>query len=88
VPLYHRFYTIWDIIPLQKAVVLCDDISFGQELVPVACIADEGLLDSVHILADNSDGQNVMPWESFTYVVKPLLDQSVGRDTEVALSGT
>ncbi|GMY11618.1 histone-lysine N-methyltransferase SUVR5 isoform X1 [Fagus crenata] len=65
-----------------KAVVLCDDISFGQELVPVTCIADEGLLDSVHILPDSSDGQNVMPWESFTYVVKPLLDQSIGRDTE------
>ncbi|XP_062154230.1 histone-lysine N-methyltransferase SUVR5 isoform X2 [Alnus glutinosa] len=72
----------WGQNSIQKAVVLCDDISFGQELVPVACIADEGLLDSIHILADNSDGQNVMPWESFTYVKKPLLDQSVGRDTE------
>lgn len=66
----------------QKAVVLCDDISFGQELVPVVCVADEGLLDSVHILADSSDGQNVMPWESFTYVMKPLLDQSIAGDTE------
>jgi len=78
----------WGQNSIQKAVVLCDDISFGQELVPVACVADEGLLDSIHILADNSDGQNVMPWESFAYVKKPLLDQSVGHDTEVALSGT
>lgn len=67
---------------MQKAVVLCDDISFGQELVPVACVADEGLLGSVHILGDCSDGQNVMPWESFTYVMKPFLDQSICRDTE------
>lgn len=66
----------------DKAVVLCDDISFGQEQVPVACVADEGLSDSIHILEDNSDGQSFMPWESFTYVVKPLLDQSVVHDTE------
>ena len=71
---------------LQKDVVVCDDISFGQESVPIACVVDEDLLDSLHILADGSDGQITrysMPWESFTYVTKPLLDQSLGLDAEV-----
>lgn len=70
----------------QKDVVVCDDMSFGQESVPVACVVDEDLLDSLHILADGSDGQISrcpMPWESFTYVTKPLLDQSLGLDAEV-----
>lgn len=70
---------------LQKDVVVCDDISFGQESVPIACVVDEDLLDSLHILADGSDGQITrysMPWESFTYVTKPLLDQSLGLDAE------
>ena len=71
---------------LQKDVVVCDDISFGQESVPITCLVDEDLLDSLHILGDGSDGQATrcsMPWESFTYVTKPLLDQSLGLDTEV-----
>ncbi|KAG7993858.1 hypothetical protein I3843_01G027000 [Carya illinoinensis] len=67
---------------MQKAAVLCNDISFGQEPVPVACIANEGVLDSIHIRKDGSDCPNVMPWESFTYVMKLFQDQSAGRDTE------
>lgn len=74
---------------LQKAHVLCVDISFGQELVPVVCVADEGLLDSLPANVGNSNHQNAghsMPWESFTYIVKPTLDQSPGLDTEVTFS--
>ncbi|KAG2719951.1 hypothetical protein I3760_02G014500 [Carya illinoinensis] len=67
---------------MQNAAVLCNDISFGKEPVSVACVADEGLLDSVHILRDGSDGENAMPWERFTYVMKPFLDHSIGPDTE------
>lgn len=70
---------------MEKVSVLCDDISFGLESVPVVCIVDDGFSDSFHILMDSSDGQNTrcsMPWESFTYVVKPLLDHSLGIDTK------
>lgn len=76
--------------PKQKVTVLCPDISFGRETIPVACVADEDLLDSLRVFADGSDGQITkfpMPWESFTYVTKPLLDQSHGPDIEVSFMG-
>lgn len=71
----------------QNSLVLCDDISFGQELVPVPCVADNGILDSDPCLVASSDGQksrHSMPWESFTYITKPLLDQSLAPETEVS----
>ncbi|CAA0840892.1 Histone-lysine N-methyltransferase SUVR5 [Striga hermonthica] len=63
----------------EKNVVLCDDISFGLESVPVACVVDEVLLN-----AEGVDGQVEFsfPWESFTYVTKPVLDKSVLPETE------
>lgn len=72
----------------EKAVILCEDISFGQELVPVVCVADEGQRNSPYISLANSDGQNVgysMPWENFTYIKKPLLDKSLAIHSEVVL---
>ncbi|KAA8531784.1 hypothetical protein F0562_006499 [Nyssa sinensis] len=71
--------------PIQKTIILCDDISFGQESVPVACVVDENLLDSLHILSEGFDGQTTaypMPWEGFTYGMKPLLDQSLCLEAE------
>ncbi|KAL3583636.1 hypothetical protein D5086_014697 [Populus alba] len=71
--------------PKQKATVLCNDISFGKETIPVACVVDEDPLDSLHVLADGSDGQISnfpRPWETFTYVTGPLLDQSDSLDIE------
>lgn len=65
---------------VQRTIMLCDDISFGQESVPVACVVDENLLGSLYSLVDGSDGttnEHSLPWESFTYVMKPLLDQSL-----------
>ncbi|CAK9185457.1 unnamed protein product [Ilex paraguariensis] len=67
---------------IDRGIILCDDISFGQESVPITCLVDENLLGSLYILADGSDGQTTawsMPWESFTYVMKPVLDQSLGE---------
>ncbi|QCD90972.1 histone-lysine N-methyltransferase SUVR5 isoform X1 [Vigna unguiculata] len=68
---------------LQKAVVLCDDISFGKESIPVICVVDQELVHSLHI--NGCNGQNInpsRPWESFTYVTKPMLDQSLILDSE------
>lgn len=49
----------------------CRDISFGKESVPVAFVVD-----------DNESIKIPMPWESFNYVTKPLLDDSLALDTE------
>lgn len=67
---------------MQNVRVLCDDISFGQESIPVACVADIRVSDSDCIPVGSSDGHK--PWESFTYVTKPLLYQSLALDTQVA----
>ncbi|KAI4314897.1 hypothetical protein L6164_027760 [Bauhinia variegata] len=69
----------------QKAVVLCDDISFGKESVPVICVVDQELLRSFHVHADGSNVGSLnisMPWEGFTYITKPMLNQSVSLDSE------
>ncbi|KAL3378521.1 hypothetical protein AABB24_004444 [Solanum stoloniferum] len=66
--------------PSDKTILLCDDISFGQESVPITCVVEENLFASLHILADGSNGQittSSLPWESFTYATKSLIDQSV-----------
>ncbi|KAE8686006.1 Histone-lysine N-methyltransferase SUVR5 [Hibiscus syriacus] len=70
-------------LPMQKARVLCHDISFGKESVPVACVVDEGVCNSLNICGDDSNDQNAvssMPWESFTYVPKSLLNQFLQLD--------
>ncbi|KAJ4827585.1 hypothetical protein Tsubulata_004814 [Turnera subulata] len=64
--------------PNQKATVLCTDISVGKETLPVACVVDENLLDSIHVLQDGSDCHMTrlpMPWESFEYITRPMFDQ-------------
>ncbi|TYH29058.1 hypothetical protein ES288_A02G194200v1 [Gossypium darwinii] len=71
--------------PMQKASILCDDLSFGKESVPVACVVDEGLFDSVYISGLSSNEQNArssMPWENFIYVTNSSLDQSLDLDVE------
>ncbi|XP_010531200.1 PREDICTED: histone-lysine N-methyltransferase SUVR5 isoform X2 [Tarenaya hassleriana] len=57
----------------RKATVLCNDISFGQESVNVACAVD-----------DDDDGRmnEKRPWESFTYITKPMLNQSMNLENE------
>ncbi|XP_021718538.1 histone-lysine N-methyltransferase SUVR5-like isoform X1 [Chenopodium quinoa] len=63
---------------LQTTIILCDDISFGKEKVSVPCVVDKNLLDSLHNPTYDFDGQAFfMPWESFTYATKPLLDISL-----------
>ncbi|KAM7506941.1 hypothetical protein LguiA_017394 [Lonicera macranthoides] len=71
--------------PVQRSIILCDDISFGKESVPITCAVDENLLGSLNVLVDGSDGQNTpssMPWETYTYIMKPLLDRIHHVDAE------
>ncbi|KAL6526228.1 hypothetical protein OROMI_029868 [Orobanche minor] len=63
----------------ERNIVLCDDISFGREAVPIACVVDEVLLND-----EGNDGLNEysFPWESFSYVTKPMFDKSVVPESE------
>ncbi|CAN8287794.1 unnamed protein product [Cochlearia groenlandica] len=54
--------------PLGKTSVLCNDISFGKEPVPISCVVD--------FVVDSLSSEK--PWESFTYVTKSMVDSSTG----------
>lgn len=74
----------------QNGTVLCGDISFGLETIPVSCIVDNGILNSDPILVGHPEEQNSrpnIPWGSFTYITKPLLHHSLALDTEVIQIG-
>ncbi|KAE9613009.1 putative histone-lysine N-methyltransferase transcription factor C2H2 family [Lupinus albus] len=71
---------------LQKAVILCDDISFGKESVPVICVVDQELMYSLNV-SNEQDINSSMPWKSFTYVTKPNLDQSLSLDSKTPQLG-
>lgn len=68
-------------------IVLCEDVSFGKEPIPLACVIDENLK---HLLSVASDGtyvvqnsRNPLPWLRFTYVTERLLDPSLHFDLKV-----
>ncbi|KAK7252873.1 hypothetical protein RIF29_37126 [Crotalaria pallida] len=71
---------------VQKAIVLCDDISFGKESVPVICVVNQELLYSLNG-SNEQDIKSSMPWKSFTYVTKPIPDQSLSVDSETPQLG-
>ncbi|XP_051121071.1 histone-lysine N-methyltransferase SUVR5 [Andrographis paniculata] len=64
----------------EKNVVLCDDISFGQESLPIACVVDENLLNAE--VPDGQISEDSFPWETFTYVTKSVLDQYPALESE------
>ncbi|CAN0911936.1 Histone-lysine N-methyltransferase SUVR5 [Linum grandiflorum] len=69
----------------RKVVVLCQDISFGKESIPIACVADKELINSFDGSADSSDAQNTVfprPWESFTYLTNTIFNHSSDPDFE------
>ncbi|KAJ6847897.1 histone-lysine N-methyltransferase SUVR5 [Iris pallida] len=75
--------------PVQKVTILCEDVSFGKEPVPVACVIDNDLKDSLDIRFDEASyGQaTTMPWQSFTYVTKRLIEPSLGLDSKNSYLG-
>ncbi|CAA0370514.1 unnamed protein product [Arabidopsis thaliana] len=54
--------------PFGNTAVLCKDISFGKESVPI-CVVDDDLW--------NSEKPYEMPWECFTYVTNSILHPSM-----------
>ncbi|XP_002986381.2 histone-lysine N-methyltransferase SUVR5 [Selaginella moellendorffii] len=69
----------------KKSVVLCEDISFGKERVPVPCVEDEET-DPCNCLqcreGKSYHVDSLKPWETFSYVTDRLLDPSLGLDTK------
>lgn len=69
---------------LQRAIVMCDDISFGKETVPIICVVDQELLHSLNAHGSNEQDKIFLKlWESFSYVTKPIIDESLSLDSEV-----
>lgn len=66
---------------LQKAIILCNDISFGKESTPVICVLDQEILNS---LFEKERYVNLpTPWERFSYVTKQMLDRFPSHSQEV-----
>lgn len=61
--------------PYGNTVVLCNDISFGKEPVPI-CVVDDDLL--------TPEKPYERPWETFTYVTKSMLHPSMNLIKEVS----
>ncbi|EEF40077.1 histone-lysine N-methyltransferase SUVR5 [Ricinus communis] len=61
--------------PRTKVTILCNDISFGKESIPITCVVDEDMLASLNVYDDGQITNLPMPWECFTYITRPLLDQ-------------
>lgn len=71
-----------------KHIVMCEDLSNGQEPVPVPCVVDEDILrpctcSSCRESPGSSALDSTEPWKAFSYINKRLLDPSLGLDTEV-----
>ncbi|MQL90835.1 hypothetical protein Taro_023435, partial [Colocasia esculenta] len=77
--------------PIRRTIILCEDMSFGQEPVPVACVIDKNIKDLFHLdFSEASAGQDPgvsMPWQGFTYVTKRLLSPSLRLDPKSSQLG-
>ncbi|KAG6504134.1 histone-lysine N-methyltransferase SUVR5-like isoform X1 [Zingiber officinale] len=62
---------------LQKGIILCEDVSFGKEAVPITCVVDEYLKDSFLVASHEGtyDQEPLlhMPWKEFKYITKQLI---------------
>jgi hypothetical protein len=72
-----------------KTLVLLEDLSNGQEQVPIVCVVDQDTIEpctcSLCIENAKSGPPNMdalRPWDTFVYGTKRLLDPSLGLDTK------
>ncbi|CAI8584811.1 unnamed protein product [Vicia faba] len=70
---------------LQKAIILCDDISFGKESTPVICVLDQEMLNSLFEKERYRYINLPSPWECFAYVTKQMLDRFPSHNHEESL---
>ncbi|MCL7050917.1 hypothetical protein MKW94_000167 [Papaver nudicaule] len=72
------------------SILLLEDVSFGQETMPVSCVVDDNLLACLNAASEVSNGKTTgssSPWEGFTYVKERLLDPSLGIDSQSSQLG-
>lgn len=74
-----------------KHIVMHEDLSNGQEPVPIPCVIDEDVLRPCSCASCRENVANTSldiaePWKCFNYINKRLLDPSLGLDTEVTFS--
>ncbi|CAL9044168.1 histone-lysine N-methyltransferase SUVR5 isoform X1 [Musa acuminata AAA Group] len=69
-----------------NGIILCEDVSFGRESVPVACVVDEHLkecfLVTSHEASDDQEHHIWMPWKAFNYVTKRLIGPSLSQEAK------
>jgi hypothetical protein len=83
-----------------KSLVLLEDLSNGQEQVPIVCVVDQDVMgepcspscslctsENTNSRPSDVDGA-LRPWDSFVYGTKRLLDPSLGLDTKVFFNST
>lgn len=68
--------------------MLSEDLSKGQERVPIACVMDEDAMEPCTCSSCSEPGGlgvqgDSQPWDDFVYVTERLLDPSLGVDTKV-----
>ncbi|XP_050205052.1 histone-lysine N-methyltransferase SUVR5 [Mercurialis annua] len=68
--------------PRTKVTILCNDISFGKESLPIKCVVDEDMLASLNVTSSGRTTNFPMPWDNFTYITRLLLDQSQNAGIE------
>ncbi|KAJ7520437.1 hypothetical protein O6H91_19G005900 [Diphasiastrum complanatum] len=66
--------------------VLCKDLSFGRESLPIPCIVDQDLREPCFCSSCNGKKihhvDSIFPWETFSYITKRVLNHSLGIDTK------
>uniref|UniRef100_A0A0D9VK21 Histone-lysine N-methyltransferase n=1 Tax=Leersia perrieri TaxID=77586 RepID=A0A0D9VK21_9ORYZ len=71
----------------NERVVVCEDVSFGREKVPVVCVIDVDAKECLHMNSGEVlQNENSMPWQGFHYITKRLMDSSIA-ETENSMGG-
>jgi hypothetical protein len=67
----------------KERVVICEDVSFGREKVPIVCVIDVDAKDSFSMKPEEllPHGSS-MPWQGLHYITKRVMDSSL-VDSEV-----
>ncbi|PKA49621.1 Histone-lysine N-methyltransferase SUVR5 [Apostasia shenzhenica] len=67
----------------RKSIVICNDISFGKEATPVACVVDDEFKYLLNNVSSSQEPSLPMPWQGFTYITERLVDPSLGLNTKI-----
>ncbi|KAF8729710.1 hypothetical protein HU200_017668 [Digitaria exilis] len=61
----------------KERVVLCEDVSFGREKVPIVCIIDVDAKDYFSIKPEELLHGSSVPWQGLHYITKRVMDSSL-----------